>query len=167
MVCKNGKVIFHQSNLFILEQAVFFLYKLYNIFPVNQDVYYENKEEETKYTKRSKKGQAKVKAEAIVEATAVEEENIIKVDMKKKKKKMATTIVNTNEDSEPDHKHAKRVKRAKVNVNTKTEDDVLLPVNGNDAQSVKREKGLKKQTISGTAAQSALRRSNRITSKGL
>ncbi|KAI8581185.1 hypothetical protein K450DRAFT_233504 [Umbelopsis ramanniana AG] len=145
------------------EQAVFFLYKLYDLFPVNQDVYYENKQGETKHTKRSKKGQAQVKAEVSVEATVMEEGSILKEDIKKK----ATTIVNTNEDSVLDRKQAKRVKRAKVDVHTKAKDDVLAPVNGNDAQSVKRKKGSKKATASGTAAQSALRRSNRITSKSL
>lgn len=123
-----------------------------------------NTEEETKHTKRSKKGQAKVKTEVSVETTAVEEGNVIK---KTRKTKKATAIVNSNEDSVPEGKHVKRVKRAKVNVNTRMEDDVLLPVNGNDTQSVKRKKGLKKQTAPEKATQSALRRSNRITSKTL
>ncbi|CAO3695958.1 unnamed protein product [Umbelopsis ramanniana] len=146
------------------EQAVFFLYKLYNLFPVNEDVYYVNTEEETKHTKRSKKGQAKAKAEVSVETTTVEEGDVIK---KNRKTKKAAAIVNTNEDSVPEGKHVKRVKRAKVDVNTRMEDDVLLPVNGNDTQSVKRKKGLKKQTAPEKATQSALRRSNRITSKTL
>jgi hypothetical protein len=123
-----------------------------------------NTEEETKHTKRSKKGQAKVKAEVSVETTTVEEGDVIK---KNRKTKKVAAIVNTNEDSVPEGKHAKRVKRAKVDANTRIEDDVLLPVNGNDTQSVKRKKGLKKQTAPENATQSALRRSNRITSKTL
>lgn len=147
-----------------IEQAVFHLYKLYNLFPVNEDVYYVNKEEETKHTKRSKKGQVKVKAEVSVETTAVDEGDVVK---KVRKTKKTAAIVDTNEDSVPEGTHAKRVKRAKVNVKTRTEDDVLLPVNGNDTQSVKRKKGSKKQIVTEKATQSAPRRSNRITSKTL
>jgi hypothetical protein len=152
---------FYSSRTFFLEQAVFTLYKLYNLFPVSEDVCYDNKDEERKHTKRSKQGQAKVKTDVSVQAIIEERTKSIEDDNIEDEK---VTAVRTVED-DPIRKHVKHGKRSKSDVNTKITGSAMLQVSSNKVQSAKRQKGLVMKTMADSKPPLTLRRSNRKTSK--
>lgn len=137
----------------LLEQAVLYLYKLYGLHPVNEEVFYESKEQETKHTKRSINSitEVEVKSGAILRDEGDDSTTQILEDH-------TVTIIDTDKlDIKPSRatKRATRLKR--VDSSKLFNGDVLDPVNGNREDVVPNRQKEIDQKISMDESDSGLR----------
>lgn len=113
------------------EQAVLFLYKLYNLHPVNEEVFYENSNVETKHTMKSKKGLKAVKEAKLIakaELEAKSELDSVSQDAKPHPKKKSVkhkkiTVEDIRDNDTEQVSTVKKRNKAKPHIESKIEAD--------------------------------------------
>ncbi|CAO3688925.1 unnamed protein product [Umbelopsis vinacea] len=152
------------------EQAVFYLYKLYNLYPVDDKVFYEDKDNETKHTKRSKKSKSELKTKLEVEAVVEEDGDVTKKHVVKDE---IVTVVEAAGVGLKELRTTKRSRKLRNSDNSEiVAEDVLLPVDGNSEEAavprLKRRKGTRKKfAVDQGEKTSGLRRSKRSVKKNV
>lgn len=137
---------------------------------MDDQVFYENKDKETKHTKRSKKSKSELKTEVEIDAV-VEEDGV--VTKKHIVKDEIVTVVDAAGVGVKELRTTKRSRKLRKSDNSEIVDqDVLIPVDGNSEEAavprLKRRKSTgKKIAVDQEEEMSGLRRSKRSVKKNV
>jgi hypothetical protein len=120
------------------EQAVLYLYKLYNLYPVNENVFYENTKVETKYTMKSKKGLKAAKLEAEIELDDASQYEKAR-PKQKRVKHQKVTVADITENDAQQVKSIKKRSQVKHEVKDELEVDTTeaLQIASNESEASK------------------------------
>lgn len=137
---------------------------------MDDEVFYENKNEETKHTKRSKKSKSELKTEVEIEAVVEEDGDVTKKHIVKDD---IVTVVDAAGVGIKELRTTKRSRKLRNSDNSEiVAQDVLVPVDGNSEEvavpRLKRRKGTgKKFAVDQEEEISGLRRSKRSVKKNV
>lgn len=137
---------------------------------MDDKVFYEDKDNETKHTKRSKKSKSELKTKLEVEAVVEEDGDVTKKHVVKDE---IVTVVEAAGVGLKELRTTKRSRKLRNSDNSEiVAEDVLLPVDGNSEEAavprLKRRKGTRKKfAVDQGEKTSGLRRSKRSVKKNV